>query len=588
MGVTLQQISEAGFDDRPVGGGAGLSVDCAPGDDGAIVTVDLPQPLNVMHVRCAVDPSGLTGGRVVVMLGEAAAGDEAWRLTYDADDERFTLTAGDATIGCDVLNALGWQTIEWRIDTAAQTVTLRRNGIEAASATGAAGLAATARLHAGATMKDAPTVGTLRLDEWVIADASVGPVLVEPTGEHADEPARWLVVFNAVDDDSIGWAAHYRAARGLPLANLCGLDLPTGEAIDEPTCDAMVAAIEQYVSDNGLAGRIMGVLLGHGVPGRYTRAGGLVDPVACALQRRDGTTGEVVNPLASDEQPTRPTIANLNGDWLAGRIDGPTLADSVALVDRATAIRHAAPLDGAASTLWADLESGGGAMTAIEALLRGWSESLDRQATRLPMTTSDDGPIETITDDGFYWGFGDEQPGATFGEPAGTRVLAHPLVATAATGLTLRDGDDPNWAPRAIAAGYAAAPASTRPISPTAFAPAGHFFKSLRAGWALGEAWHAATPLLRAGAVLVGDPLMTVALPRRGWNVHGPFASCADVTFDQPLAMLRDDQRTFAVPEAAMPGAGESAIVVVHRVDDFGREHRAFNAAVVESSGGDG
>jgi len=588
MGVTLTQTTAAGFDDRPVGGGAGLSVDCAPGDDGAMVTADLVEPLDVMHVRCAVDPSAITAGRVVAMVGEAAGGDEAWRLTYHADDERFTLTAGDGSIECDALNGLGWQTLEWRIDAAAQTLTLWRNGIEAAGATGAAGLSPTLRLHAGAPMKDAGAVGMMRFDEWIIADAYIGPVIVEPAGHHADKPSRWLVVFNTADADSIAWAAHYRAARGVPLANLCGLDLPTTEAIDESTCDALVAAIEQYAADNGLAERTMGVLLGHGVPGRYTRADGVVDPVACALQRRDGTTGEAVNPLASGQQPIRPTMADLNGDWLVGRIDGPTLADSVALADRATATGEAMPLDGAASTLWIELESGGGALTAAEALLRDWSASLDRQATRLAMVTSDDGPIEAITDDGFYWGFGADQPGAMFAEPAGTRVLAHPLVATAATGLTLRDGDDPNWAPRAIAAGYAATAASTRPISPTAFALAGHFFKSLRAGWAIGEAWHAASPLLRAGVVLVGDPLMTVALPRSGWNVHGPFAAWHDVSFDQPAALLPDDQRAWAVPASAMPAEGAAAIFVVHRVDERGREHRAFNAVTIDGNGGAG
>jgi len=405
----------------------------------------------------------------------------------------------------------------------------------------------------------------------------------ESTHAHADTPCRWLVVFNAADTDSVAWAEHYRLQHDVPLANLCGLDLPMGEAITASQCDDLVEAVEQFVADNGLADRIMGVLLGHGVPGRYTRAGGIVDPVANALQRRDGGAGETINPLAMFGGATRPTMSNLAGDWITARIDGPTLADSVALVDRATAIASADALDSSAATLFVDFESGGGVYAALEAALRDWASSLDRQATRLPMITSDEQPIDAVANDGFVWAFGSDEPGASmFGGPAGSRVMCVPLVDAAATGLTLRDPEDVGWARRAMAAGYAAASATTRATSPSGLPIARSFFNALRAGWSLGEAWHVASPLLRAGCVLVGDPLMTVPLPRAGWNVYGPFASSVDVSFDQPLAMLRDDERSLALSANALPDEDDSSVFVIHRVDEMGRERRACEAAVVE------
>lgn len=587
MGVTLMQDTSGAFPDRPISGGQGLRAVAGQGDGGAYVTVDIGQELSVMHVRCLVNVDDLSGGRAVLMIGTDGSDAESFRLTWDPASGQFRLTAGSAVVECEAMAGLAWHCLAWRINTVGDEVRFWRNGIEVAS-TPAAGGTGTRFIHAGLVMKDATAVGQVMIDEWVVADEYVGVVTGEPLSETADDPTRWLVVYNTEDSDSVAWAERYRQSHGLPYGNLCGLALSAQESIGLAECQAMVDAIEQFVAVNGLGEQIVGVLLGHRVPGVYTRGDGTLASVTDALQRRDGGETEVVNPLVTTEGMQRPTPANLNGDWLIARIDGPTLADSIALIDRAAAIAEANPIDPSASGLWIDFESGGGVFTAAEYRLRTWATGLDRQSTRLPMTTSDDaalpnGHIVGVEHDGFVWGFVDtEPPSDFFAAGAASRVLLNPMTDAVATGLTLRDAGDDGWVRRGLDAGYAAAAATVRPISPSALAVVEYLFEALRSGWSLGEAWHVASPLLRAGVVLIGDPLMVVHLPRAGWNVYGPFDSCADISWDQPLAMLRDDERSTPLPAESLPGPDQTAMFLVTRVDEHGRELRAFNPATME------
>lgn len=579
MGVTLTQAPVAGFPDRPRGGGIGLRALAAAGDDGAYGSVELSAPQPLLHVRVMLKVEGLQGGRAVWMVGEADDGRAAFLWSFDAATDRFIVQAGSAVLDVERLPAPAWHALELRIDVAAGALALWRNGVQVGGAAGVTGLAAPRTVHVGLPIKHASTVGELHLDELAIDGSMIGPVCVQPDEADPADPARWLVVYNRGDADSRAWADDYRSKRGVPHANLCGLLLPSDEVIDGPTASSIVSAIESYVQVNGLQPQIVGVVLGHGVPGAYTRPDGSIEPLAATLQRPSAGTDDVANPLATADAATRPTVAALAGDWMTARIDAPAPAGSIALVDRAIAIEQVGLGDGVRAGIWLDADRGGGLDAPVEAELHAWADSPGRQALRLPIRVTEaaeppaDARFSAIDNDGFLWGLTGEAPDSGFfGEPAGVRVVAYAMVSDGATAASLRHVADPGWARAALDAGYAATIGTTRPITASAFGLIGRFFSRLAAGWTLGEAWHAASPLLRAGVVLIGDPLMRVAFPEAGWNVYGPFQGWADAQFDQPLAMLPAAERVLTVPPEAMPAPGGEAIYVVRRVDPAGRE----------------
>src|SRR5262249_43341077 len=146
--------------------------------------------------------------------------------------------------------------------------------------------------------------GVIDIDEIVLADEPIGPVLVAPTSDFADDAARWLVVYNSAEPDSVAWAERYRAARGVPFANLLGLPLSSNEEISALEYDDLRAAVAGYLNDNHLDAQVMGILLGYRVPG-YVDLGGFGDRSAIASLLYDVNTLAAFNGLAVDGTPTR-------------------------------------------------------------------------------------------------------------------------------------------------------------------------------------------------------------------------------------------------------------------------------------------
>jgi len=105
------------------------------------------------------------------------------------------------------------------------------------------------------------------------------------------------------------------------------------------------------------------------------------------------------------------------------------------------------------------------------------------------------------------------------------------------------------------------------------------FFAALRAGWTLAEAWLLALPVLRDGLYLVGDPLLTVPLPRAGWDVFGPLDALTDFDGAAPTHRLRRDERSL---DLLAHGDG---FYVVRHVDAFGRPDHALTAVPVLRDG---
>ncbi len=594
MSTVISQSSTSAFPDRPVGDGMGLAIELAAGNDGQYLSLPVDSLAAPLHVRLMLCPVDVSGGSILLLRAvddqQLAVAD----LLYATDDRRIELVLAEGETLSVELPADGpeWHCIEWAIDRTQNTAELWIDGQSADTASGLGALGDVHELQLGAVYKESGLTGRLDLDEWVIADAYIGPVVIDPSSDHADDPARWLVIYNRADSDSRQWVDHYRSVRAVPYANLCGLDLPSEEVISEAEFVQMRQDIEAYLDVNAMSGQIFGLLLGHGVPGYYLRTDSRNESIAGQLQRIDGWTNEVTNLLPLIEPLQRPDTEHFNGDRLTARIDGPALADSLALSDRAAALEAEGLGDGALATFWFDPVTDGSLYIGRVNEMLDWGDGVDRQRLLLPfeMTEPADPIVETgfntITNDGFFWGWrSSEVPSGFFGDPPGRRVFCYQATNVAATGPTMRSTPG-GWTLQATQAGYAAAVGCSRDTTLSAVPSPDRFFQALRFGWTLAEAWGVTAPLLRAGLELIGDPLLRLELTGAGWHVFGPIASPSQACDEEPLAVLHEKQTQWTIDPGLVPDEGQAALFRIYRSDTSGRLVDGGAAVEVQRIGG--
>ncbi len=585
MGVTLTQSHDAGFADRPGSiTPTGLRAVLELGDDGQSLGHAFPTPIGKMHVRCLMRRISLAGGAVVVCRGFDAAGREAFRASLD-DAQTLSIQAADGVVLSATLRPIvwaEWDCIEFGFDATAGTATLWVNGIEADQHAGLASSFAVADVAFGVPQKHHDATGELHLDEWMMGDGYLGPVLVTPHSDHADDPARWLVVYNAADADAQTWAEAYRTARGIPHANLLGLSLSLDESISLAEYTAMLNQIETYLDLNALRPQVMGLLLGYRVPG-YVDNDVLNQkhPIGSLLHTAADTFGAAVNPVAQVSPPARPTTTTLAGVRLTARLDAPTLSDALALSQRAQAF-DTTPLT-AADQLLFDPIPRQPPLEVWSDQTMAWYSNLDRQRLRLNTRLSGD-PVSQpdanfafIEQDAIYWGWGRAEPATGFfGSHAGPRALCVQLRQPDVAATTLRSATPTHWIDRALDAGYAAAIAASQPTSASDLPNPTRFFAALRQGWTLAEAWLVSQAYVRSGMYLVGDPLLTLRLPRAGWDVFGPLARSEDLNHAEPIAALPADANQLTLDPSHTPSEDSAGQYLVRRVDHWGRSEASF------------
>lgn len=400
---------------------------------------------------------------------------------------------------------------------------------------------------------------------------------------YADNPSRWLVIFNQSLADSVTWAQWYAQKRGVPSENLLGLSLAAAETITEAAFETLRSDVAAYLDSAGLDEQVIGILCGHGVPGYYTRSDGQTESIATQLQSIDQACDPLANPTNASGQPVRPTRENLGNCRLTARLDGPNLTFTEALSDRADQITTTVPLEPQSCHLFLDTSTVAPALAAESQRMADWARSLDAQRLRLPIDLIEptepaaESGYDSISADGFYWGWNESHPASGFfASPAGPRVFCLQPSPAVLTCPTLRDEHSGSWVMGALVGGYGGSGGISRPVSLSAIPRIDWFFGALREGWNLGEAWFAALPLLREGPTLVGDPLMKVFMPKAGWNVYGPFAESNDVQTTAPLAMLPSTQTSFAIGLSSRPAPDEQAMYLVRRVDEYDRPDGAL------------
>lgn len=432
--VVQRQSGLAAFPDRPQrAAGAGVRLTMSVGQDGRYVEHDAGAAMAVAHIRVLINPATAAGGTVVLATGLDEAGVEVLRLAYDAGARQLSVAlAGGTALTGSLLTGLLWHSVEVKLDTVAGEAQLWVNGLSVDSAVGSFSTLGARRFRLGGVEKDTATVGELYLDEWVIGGVYAGPVVVEPATGFGNSPASWVVIYNTALDDSVAWVEAYRAARGVPYANLLGLDLPTSEVIDQAVWSSMSAEVTGYLSRNMLAGWVRGFLIGFGVPGVVTTSGGDVS-VASMLVTPGDDTADATNPaytagvVDTEGLPARAALFGV-GRYLVGEMNAPTLADALALISRSEGLesftmsgQSVARLDPASDRL--------AAAAAGWSALDQWLGSVPQQQLRLPREAAFDGSehghaVElTDASDGAFTVDGQTRAVmVTIGENTGTQV----------------------------------------------------------------------------------------------------------------------------------------------------------------------
>ena len=353
--------------------------------------------------------------------------------------------------------------------------------------------------------------------------------------------SRVIILANSADPDSLRLAAHYAAARGVPVENLVALPMPPGETItwlefigeiwqplqDELVHRGWVNAISTSLVDS--IGRKKYAMVGHriaylvvcrGVPLRiadapelysenaplatsprqlHTNQGAVDSELSLLAQGNYNINGLQPNPLFHNEHPTP---FDLSAVVKVGRLDGPTLEDAERLVDNALIAEHTGLLGRGYVDLGGPNHEGDQWLgnTAAQLAALGFDGDVDRAPTTLPVTARFDAPVLY-----FGWYAGDLNgpftlPDFTF-PPGAIALHIHSFSAH-----TLRSRTE-GWCGPLVARGVTATMGNV-------FEPYLQFthhpdllLHALARGWTLGDAAYYALPALSWQGVLIGDPL---------------------------------------------------------------------------------
>lgn len=351
---------------------------------------------------------------------------------------------------------------------------------------------------------------------------------------------RIVLLANRDDPDSLRVARHYAEVRGVPEANLIALPLAQAETLTwpafvdtlwEPLRAALVARqwIQATVSESRDAvgrrkfapfgHRIAALVVCRGVPLRIaadpqlvtevppltkraefrTNAGSVDGELSLLAMANHPITAYVGNPFFQNDRPTALQRAEV---VKVSRLDGPTVADALALVDHAVAAERAG-LRGRAYIDLAQRDRNGDAMLEAAGKLleaAGFETVVDRAPATMPATARCDAPV-------WYFGWYTPDldgpfavPGFRF-PPGAIALHIHSFSAA-----TLRDPAR-GWAGPLVARGVTATVGNVyEPYLMLTHRP-DILVRALLRGDNLVDAAYYALPALSWQAVLIGDPL---------------------------------------------------------------------------------
>jgi uncharacterized protein (TIGR03790 family) len=417
------------------------------------------------------------------------------------------------------------------------------------------------------------------------ASLVVALTLLLPGEGSAQGPANVLVVANAASAESTTIAEYYCSKRGIPdsqLLRLTSLPADPADGIDRVEYERRIQApVAEWLAEHQAQDRIAFIVLTKGIPlringGTDQRTAASVDSELSLLYARltgdtVPTAGPFPNPYFLGDRPiadARPFHREDFSIYLVTRLDGFTVADVLAMVDRGAAASRGGRfvLDGKA----ASKEIGNNWLRAAAERLRALGVGADN------ITFDESATVIADQKDVLgYYSWGSNDPAIRrrdFNLEFAPGAIAGMFVST--DGRTFRepppDWTLPTWSdkrswfagtPQSLAgdliragvtgvAGHVAEPLLRHSIRPNILFPAYY------SGFTLGEAFYLAMPSLSWMTVVVGDPLAApfASSPRASWADSG-----IDPATEQPTFFSR--RRLTALEHLEAPPEAIQALV---------------------------
>lgn len=358
----------------------------------------------------------------------------------------------------------------------------------------------------------------------IASQAKAEPLSPRGSLRTAQDPDSWLVLYNENSPQSQVWVNWYATQRSIPAGNLVGLNASTSEhlaTVDEVQAQIVGPVRTLLDSDEELRGRIMGIILGFGLPGNYFSApaggpGGY--SVADALQ--DMYDDELPPAEQKEYNLLCPHFQNSllppNGrltkeslppnTYIVARIDAPSVSMAYVMTARALAIEsddhhihtergyydYSDSIFSSGTWLWLK--------TAVEtpSLAVPWRAfESDTEGTSFDAFRIDAHDVDGWND------------GRLYSDNPGSRIFAFNFNSWGATTVRSTTDQGGRFVPNALVSGYAAAIGATGEPQFGGPFPA-ILLAGLQQGWTLGESFFLSNPLNDWMWTLVGDPLLRV------------------------------------------------------------------------------
>ena len=352
----------------------------------------------------------------------------------------------------------------------------------------------------------------------------------------ADMPDSWLVLYNENNADSITWKDWYIDQWDIPEENTLGLNVSSTEKIlDTEFYDKILNPVRDYITNNpDIGSKIMGILVGYRVPGNFYHdadspiyQGGGGWSVSNFLQNLDPDYDyvyyHITNPFSFcahwDRDQIRLTKATLTDDfYFTGRIDGPTLADAMALTTRALTITNADENLSDSEWIYFDyMDVGTPAGDYWQGLRNAvLDEDFNDPAWRfpwMPFESEDPGMEATpnCTMRFSYYHLTGWNNMDWSGNPPGSRIIGFAFNSFGATTVRSTTAHNGRYVPNALFnGGFAAAVGATaEPWASTCPDPSTIVW-CLSEGWTVSEAFFRSNTRVHWMWGVIGDPLLRV------------------------------------------------------------------------------
>ncbi len=312
-----------------------------------------------------------------------------------------------------------------------------------------------------------------------------------------------LVVVNANSPDSVEIAKYYATKRVIPVNNVCKITCPTDEQIkDEVYAKSIRDPIRAHLKSKGIKDKIDYIVLTRGIPIRTAEHWGVDSALTCLWMDENV---QMMNPYFRENKPFTSSEFNM---YLVTRLDGLTLADAMALVDRSLS---AEPKKGLFLLDTSPIWEGSSGYKMVNDSMRAAAKLLKEKGFEVQL----DETVELAVREGLmgYYGWGSHEKNYTdeaFGKlrfvPG---AIAETAVSTSAFTLTANRTlqGKRSYITDLVAQGATGVKGYVYEPYTIALADAGLLFDRYTSGRNLAESFYAASRYVHWRDIILGDPL---------------------------------------------------------------------------------